>query len=407
MTKYLQNKRVTKIKEEFKRLTSPDYFMLTLVSIMTISGAIWILDASAVIVDKLGYFYYFQRQISFILVGIILGFITYKFYNIIHKYFIYILIFTILLLILVLIPGISKEVNGAYRWIRIFGVDIQPTEFAKLSIIIYLSSVISKFFEKLSLAKFRDLTERLKFYFLELWIPFFVVLSIFCGLILLQKDLGSVIVIALTSILIFFTSNSSIENKIFSIVLIFLLGIVTYFSIFAYEYRQGRFEIYKELFTYGNLEHLPMSERLGKGYQLEQILIAIGSGGVSGSGFTSSKQKYFYLVDQTSYTDTIFAVIAEETGLIGAFVYTLLFLLIVLRGMKIASQIYIPVYRNICYGIVFMIGVQSFFNICANLSIVPLKGLTLPFLSYGGSSIISLLIATGIYLKLSRYRELE
>jgi len=407
MTKYLQNKRVTKIKNEFKKLTSPDFFTLSLVGILTISGLIWILNASAVISDNLGYFYYFQRQSIFVLVGAILAYIAYKYFNLIHKHFKYILLFTIILLILVLIPGISKEVNGANRWIKLGFFDIQPTEFAKLAIIIYIASILAKFSQKISLIKFSSFSERIKYHFIELWLPFSLIISVFSVLILLQKDLGSVIVIGITAILMFFTSLKSAENKLFIVGMICLLIIGSYASIFSYAYRQDRFSIYKELFVYGNLEHMDQEDRLGKGYQLEQILIAIGSGGWSGTGFTNSKQKYFYLVDQTSYTDTIFAVIAEETGLIGAGIYTLLFLLIILRGMKISSHIHEPAYRNIAYGIIYMIGVQSLFNICANLSIVPLKGLTLPFLSYGGSSIISLLISIGIYTKLSKYRDLE
>jgi len=407
MTKYLQNKRVAKIKNEFKKLTSPDFFTLSLVGILTISGLIWILDASAVIADKLGYFYYFQRQSIFVVIGILLGYIAYIYFHLIIKHFKFILFFTILLLILVLIPGISKEINGANRWIRLFGFDIQPTEFAKIVLIIYLSSILSKFSQKISLIKFSSIKERITYYFIELWLPFFTIIGTCSLLIILQRDLGSVIVIAITAILMFFTSSKSFENKFFTVCLILVLTIVSYISIFSYEYRQDRFSIYKELFFKGNLEQMSQEDRLGKGYQLEQILIAIGSGGWSGTGFTSSKQKYFYLVDQTSYTDTIFAVIAEETGLIGAGIYTILFLLIIIRGMKISSQIHDPLYQNISYGIVYLIGIQSFFNICANLSIVPLKGLTLPFLSYGGSSIISMLIAIGIYLKLSKYRELE
>lgn len=405
MSKFFSPKKID-TKKSLNKYLAPDSTILILVLILTISGLAWILDASAVIANDLGYFYYFERQLIFIIVGSILGFVAYKFFDSLQKYFWIILIVISGLLILVLVPGIAKEVNGAYRWIKIGGIDIQPSEFAKPVLIVYLAIIISKFNKKLSLNYFKTFFDKFKFYWTELWLPYSIVLSVSCILIFFEKDLGTVIVIALTSICLLYTgSGKEWLNKVFTIVLLIIVGIVGYFSIYAFEYRIGRFEIYKELFVHGNLENLSQADRLGKGYQLEQILVAIGSGGVTGVGFTESKQKYFYLVDQTSYTDTIFAVISEETGLIGSMVFVSLYFIFLYRGMKVSGNIYDPTMMLIAYGIVYWITIQSLFNISANLSILPLKGLTLPFLSYGGSSIISLLTATGIFLHASRYRE--
>ena len=177
MAKFLQSSSVEKLNQDIKKITSIDYFTLVLITILTISGIVWILDASAVLKSNNEIFYSTYRQIFFVFIGSVLAFFAFKYYELVHKKIIYLVIFITILLILVLTPGISNEVNGATRWIKIGGVDIQPTEFAKPILIIYFASLIAKFNKNISVQKFTGFTSKFKYYFVELWFPIICIMN--------------------------------------------------------------------------------------------------------------------------------------------------------------------------------------------------------------------------------------
>ena len=278
------------------------------------------------------------------------------------------LIINIILLITVLIPGVSQQAYGARRWINLGDFSLQPTELIKLTLVIYLAAWLSK--------------KR------SFWL-YLVVLGVILGLVMLQPDLGTAVVIIFTAILVYYTSGASF-------IYLLLVGVLGTGSglglILSSPYRKER------LLTFLNLNRDP----LGSSYHIRQALIAIGSGGLWGLGLGQSRQKYQFLPQVT--TDSIFAIIAEEIGFIGASLVIIVLFSIVFRSLRIAARAPDTFSRLLAVGIAGWIGFQTLINIAAMLALLPLTGVPLPFISYGGSSLIVIMTAVGLLLNVSRYQ---
>ena len=271
------------------------------------------------------------------------------------------------LLVLVLLESIGLSALGARRWVQIGPVNFQPAEFVKFAVCLYIAKVSSK--EKGPLS-------------------YFIPLVVIAGLIMLQPDLGTTLVVMVIGLTQIFVSNVS---------LIYLGGALvvgtvgTTLLVLFSSYRKERLMSFLQSIT----------DPLGSSYHIKQILLALGSGGIFGVGFGASRQKYLFLPEAS--TDSIFAVIAEEIGLIGALLIIALFVFFVIKCLQIAKNAPDKFSSVFAVGIAAWIGGQAFLNIGSMVSIVPITGVPLPFISYGGSSLVMILSACGILLNISRY----
>ena len=337
-------------------------------------GIVAVADASApqalnVFGDK---FKFLKDQLLWAFIGSIVLFITsrinYKFWQ---KIATPLFFFVVISLILVLIPGIGAKLLGARRWISVGPIFFQPSEFAKFGLILFLSKLMSM--KKAS-------------------ILYFLPLVIVSGLVMLQPDLGTTMIIALTAVVQIFSS----EINLLHFTGVGILGsLVVFLLVMVSPYRKERLLTFLE----------QTSDPLGRSYHIRQILLALGSGGLFGVGLGASKQKYLFLPE--SSTDSIFAVIAEEVGFIGAMALIFLLGFYVVRGIKIAKHAPDKFSQYLALGISSWIGIQMVLNIASMTALVPLTGIPLPFISYGGSSLVMLMFATGILLNISRYISLS
>ncbi|NQV93156.1 cell division protein FtsW [Candidatus Kaiserbacteria bacterium] len=287
----------------------------------------------------------------------------------------YIFIFSLIGTALVFVPGVGFELNGARRWIHILGFSIQPAEFLKLGFVIYLASYLSDARNKITEYKHG-------------LIPFAVILGIPSILLLLQPDTGTVLVLASAGVAMYIT----VGGKARDLLILFVIAVITVGAlVYQRPYLRDRLETYISPGT--NLQE--------SGYQLNQSLIAVGSGGIFGRGFGQSVQKFNYLPEPIG--DSIFAVAAEEFGFVGAVLLVFTFLAFSFRGLKIASHS--PDYFSglLVVGIVILIISQSFINIGSMLGVFPLTGLPLLFISHGGTAMLFALGSVGIVLNISKY----
>ncbi|MBI4118409.1 MAG: cell division protein FtsW [Parcubacteria group bacterium] len=313
-------------------------------------------------------------------VGVCIGLFLMFVFSRIHYRFIkrYALPFFILSLIttaLVFVPEIGFSHGGASRWLSLGPFSFQPSEILKLGFILYFATWLAAMRERVYSFTFSIL-------------PFLVLISLVGVLLLLQPDTGTFGLIFGSGIALLVASGARWRD-------IFALGGVALGGLLALAYFKPY--VKERLITFFNPAHDP----LGIGYQIQQSLIAIGSGGVLGRGFGESVQKFGFLPEPIA--DSIFAVFAEEFGFIGGVVLVALFMLFVFRGLSIAKHAPDYFSRLTVVGIVILIGWQAFANIGAMLAILPLSGLPLPFVSHGGSALIVVLAGVGIVLNISRY----
>ena len=278
-------------------------------------------------------------------------------------------------LILVFIPGIGSNAYGASRWINLGPISFQPSEMVKLSLILYLGAWL----ESRGGEKIKDIYEGM--------LPFLFILAIAGFLIIKQPDTGTLGVIILIAMSMFFVSGANIAH-IFTMFAVGGLGLAILIAVAPY--RMNRFLVFL------NPEHDPQ----GVGYQINQALLAIGSGGIFGLGLGHSRQKFNFLPEPIG--DSIFAIIGEELGLLGAGIVVVLFTLFALRAIKIAKSAPDDFGKIVAVGIVAWVVFQAFVNIAAITALMPLTGIPLPFISYGGTSFIFLMAAMGILLNISK-----
>ena len=285
-------------------------------------------------------------------------------------------------LILVLIPGIGREVNGSMRWISLGFMNVQPSEFAKIATVLYMASYLDRRREEVQ-SKWSGFMK-----------PLFV-LSLLSILLLLEPDFGAVVVLMLTTLALLFLGGVKAGQFILTAVVVLGASVLILLS---QPYRLKRLTGYWEPWSSENV--------FGSGYQLTQSLIAFGRGEFSGVGLGNSIQKLFYLPE--AHTDFVFAIWSEETGILGAGVIVALFVYIFIKGMNLGKKAlekeqYFAAY--VAYGMAMLIGFQAFINLGVNMGLLPTKGITLPFVSFGGSSLLACSIAIGLLLRV--HHEME
>jgi cell division protein FtsW len=326
-------------------------------------------------------YFFFKRQLIGLSIGLVLAYLFSRIsYRVWRSLAVPIFLFALVLLILVFIPGVGTTAYGAARWIELGPVSFQPSEVMKLAMILYLSAWLS--------GKGKAKTED----FYEGFVPFLAILFFVAFLILKQPDTGTLFLIFATALSIFFYSGANWKHIVG---MIGFAGITLLFLIKAAPYRMQR------LLVFMNPEHDPQ----GAGYQITQALVAIGSGGFFGVGLGYSHQKFNYLPEPV--TDSIFAIFGEEFGFIGACVLIVMFVFLAVRGMRIARNAPDRFGELLGIGIASWITIQAFINIAAISGLIPLTGVPLPFVSYGGTSLAVLLSAVGILLNISRQAKLK
>lgn len=287
-----------------------------------------------------------------------------------------------ILLVLVLVPGIGKSVNGSRRWLSLAVVNVQPSEFMKLAVVLYAASYAVR------RAPFLHAEQPLKHTILRGFLPLFAVMVLTGGLLLLEPDFGAFVVIVAIAFGILFLGG--LDWRLF-LGLALLLPVALAAILVAAPYRLQRLTAFLD----------PWSDPLGKGYQLSHSLIAFGRGEWVGVGLGSSVEKLLFLPE--AHTDFLLAVIAEELGFVGVSVVILLFVWVLFRAYRIgcqAARLERPFAALVAQGVGVWLGVQTFINIGVNMGVLPTKGLTLPLLSFGGSGVVANCAAIAILLRI-------
>ncbi|MFD1018082.1 stage V sporulation protein E [Thalassobacillus hwangdonensis] len=354
--------------------------VIAILSLLTI-GVIMVYSSSSIWAEYKfnDSFFFAKRQLLFAVVGVIAMFVLARLpYMTWRHHSKKLLIVCFILLIAVLIPGIGLERGGAQSWIGVGAFSIQPSEFMKLGLIVFLAKFLSE--------KQKHIQS-----FQKGFLPALSLVMVAFMLIMLQPDLGTGVVLVGTCMLMIFVSGARWAHFV-SLGLIGLVGFVVLIA--SAPYRMKRITAFLN----------PWEDPLGSGFQIIQSLYAIGPGGLMGMGLGQSLQKFYYLPEPQN--DFIFAILAEELGFIGGAFVLLLFLLVLWRGIRVA--IYAPdLYGSLlALGIVGMISIQVMINISVVTGLIPVTGITLPFLSYGGSSLTLTLCSVGILLSISRYAKI-
>lgn len=359
------------------RLKKIDKVLLIAVIILISFGILMVYSSSNVwALYKYGdAFKFFKSQLIFFLIGLIAIAILKKIKPELYaKYANKLLFVCFVLLILVLIPGIGKVRNGSRSWFGIGPLGIQPSEFAKLGLIIFTAKYLAHNDNNI-----KSIRKGI--------IPLLLVIGMFFLLIMLEPDFGTAMVIILTLVVMIFIAGPNVSFFI-KIGAVGLLGIVLLIIIAPYRMQR--------IVSYLN----PWSDPLGSGFQIIQSLYAIGPTGLLGTGFGNSIQKNFYLPEPQ--TDFIFSIICEEFGFLGALIVISLFAIIFYRAIKIALNQKLLFRKYLGFGLAFGIILQALLNLCVVCGIIPTTGVTLPFLSYGGSSLLISMISIGILLSISK-----
>lgn len=363
----------------------PDFLLLILTLLLVGFGLVMVFSASsniALVTAKFNNdpFYFTKRQLAWGVLGIFsMLFLMTLPYKVYKRGFLF---FFIPVLIMLLIVPFTEPINGASSWLQIGSLGIQPTEPAKLALILYLGTLIAKKGEK-----FRDFKKGL--------LPVILIVAFICGLILLQPDIGSCMVLAACAIIMILAGGANLKHVFLSgsvvgVILTVAVSIGMVFWPKVWAYRIGRFTAYTD----------PLADKQNTGFHLVSSLQALGHGGLTGAGFGESVQKLHYL--EYPYNDFIFSVIAEEFGFIGASIFLLFYLLFLWRGLIVALRCPDHYGMIVGVGIVGLFSVQSFINIGGVTGTIPMTGVTLPFISYGGSSLLVCLMSIGILLSISR-----
>ncbi|WP_159887099.1 putative lipid II flippase FtsW [Paenibacillus puerhi] len=359
------------------RRGTPDFLLLFLTFLLVCFGLAFVFSASVAEKDPWSLV---MSQGSKVLLGTLIMFFCMNVdFRKFQKWVAPFLTFSIILLLLV--PIIGTEINTAKSWLYIGSFGVQPTEFAKLAVILYLAALISKKGDKI-----QDFKRGLA--------PPLLVVGFICLLIMQQPDLGSTMILVMAAALVIVVGGASLRH-IFTLgmgafMAVCVIGVVYFLKTKGESYRIGRFTTYLD----------PFSDKQDTGYQIVQSLFAFGHGGLTGAGFGQSIQKLHYL--PLAYNDFIFAVIGEELGFIGTALFLLVYLLFLLRGLVVALRCKELFGMLTGVGIVGMIGIQAFINIGGVTNTIPMTGVTLPLISYGGTSMIVTLMSLGILLSISR-----
>lgn len=364
---------------------------------LLIFGTLMIFDASVYIANS-SYsdsFYFLKHHLIWLAIGIPLGIGAYLTnLKIISKLSFIFLAGTVILLILVLILG--DDINGARRWFSIGAIPVQPAEFTKLALVIFLSFVLSK-----DTSKGHDLESQKKQFYRNLTTFGIIVISVLT-LVILEPDMGTTMIIGITAFLLFFLSGEDRVHTIGSAIIGGLMALLAIIVGVVAPYRFERIQTFLQLLFTGEV-----ANPIGEGYQIQQILIGIGSSGLFGKGFGQSRQRFGYLVENTAFTDSIFAVVLEELGFASALILVGLWLVVLWQGFRLTQRIENKFVKLLGAGIIIWLSSQALLNMAANVALIPLTGIPLPFFTYGGSSTIVTLVAIGLLLNVSRYAKAE
>ncbi len=317
--------------------------------------------------------YFLKRHWLFLFLGLLALLATMKYdYRELRKWAKPMLAVAVVLLVLVLVIG--KESNGARRWFMLGPINFQPSEFAKIVMLIYVSDFLAR-----KQGKIKD--------FKEGFLPLMMVMGVVCLLIVKQPDLGNSVSIAVIVFILMFVAGARLGH----LGLIALMAVpLLYILIVKFPYRLARIMAFLD----------PWEDSLGIGFQLTQSQIALGSGGIFGVGLGKSVQKLYYL--PAAHTDFILSIIGEELGLLGTLTVIGLFIFLIVQGARVARRTTDPFGYFLSTGIVAMLGLQAVVNIGVSIGALPTKGLPLPFVSYGGSALIFTMIAIGLLFNISR-----
>ncbi|PYE45593.1 putative lipid II flippase FtsW [Paenibacillus barcinonensis] len=385
---------------------TPDFQLLILTLLLVGFGLVMVFSSSSSIAIASESFnndalYFTKKQLMWAIIGLFGMFFAMNIrFNKYKKLYAPFFLFTTALLLLVLITG--KVLNGAKSWIHLFGFSLQPAEFAKIAIILYLAALITKKGER-----FRD--------FKTGYFPVLIIVGFIAGLIMLQPDFGTCFILVSTCGLVIYAGGASMKHILGSILLVVLGGGLAFganalFSSMSpgpvaldpattvtaeQNYKIGRIQAFLN----------PLSDINGGSLNLYRSLVAIGDGGITGSGLGQGIMKLHYLPN--AYNDFIFSVIGEELGFIGSALFLLVYLYFIWRGIVVSLRCPDPFGTLVGIGIMGLIAIQAFINIGGVTQTIPVTGVTLPFISYGGTSLFVMMVAMGIVLSISRTNNLE
>ncbi|CAM2876146.1 putative lipid II flippase FtsW [Paenibacillus taichungensis] len=384
---------------------TPDFQLLILTLLLVGFGLVMVFSSSSSIAIANKSFnndalFFTKKQLMWAVIGLVGMFFAMNIrFNKYKKLYAPFFLFTTVLLLIVLVSG--KVLNGARSWIHIFGFSIQPAEFAKIAIILYLAALITKKGER-----FRDLRTG--------YIPVLVIVGFIAGLIMLQPDFGTCFILVATCGLVIYAGGASMKHIMGSILLVVLgaalaLGANALFSSMSssdtansttateatQNYKIGRIQAFLD----------PLSDTTGGSLNLYRSLVAIGDGGITGSGIGQGTMKLHYLPN--AYNDFIFSVIGEELGFVGTALFLLVYLYFIWRGIIVSLRCPDPFGTLVGIGIMGLIAIQAFINIGGVTQTIPVTGVTLPFISYGGTSLFVMMVAMGILLSISRTNNLD
>jgi cell division protein FtsW len=356
-----------------------DRTLLAVTMILALVGLVMVFSASAIVAGNRfqdpGF--YLKRQVAWLALGVLLMYLASRIdYTFWKKLSMPILACILVLLVLVLVPSFGMSAKGARRWLPLGPFSVQPAEMVKLVTVMYLAAYLSKRAERIT--SFRDGL-----------LPALIVIGLLSGLVLLEPDLGTVVVLGLVTVGMCFLAGA----RLFHLMALGFCAIPAVLAlVLGSSYRRQR------LMTF----LAPWKDPSDSGFQITQSFLAFGSGGPFGVGLGEGKQKLYFLPE--AHTDFVLALIGEELGLIGTVTVILLFAFFVWRGVQIAARARVPFGRYLGMGITLLVGVQALVNAAVVTGLLPTKGLTLPFVSYGGSSLVVSLVGVGILLSISRDR---
>ncbi len=359
-----------------KRLEGYDIIVLMMAVILTCFGVVMVYSASSVMAAKRFHdgFFFLKRQSLYALIGFIgMGLAMHVDYHVWKKYAVPLFLGTFVLLLLVFVPGIGGTAKGASRWIRLPGFNFQPSELAKVALIMYMAYSLEKRQDKLK-------------QFTTGFLPYMLILGMFIVVLLAQHDMGAALTMLAVAIMMLFAAGTKVQY-ILGMGLVALPGIC--YLVFTKAYRMRRITAFLD----------PWQDPTDAGFQIIQSWLALGTGGFFGQGLGEGKQKLFYLPE--AHTDFILSVLGEEMGFIGVIVIASMFLLLVQRSIRVAIAAEDSFGRFLAFGISVLLGLEAFINMAVVTGLLPTKGIALPFLSYGGSSLIITLCAVGVLLNVS------
>ncbi len=375
-------------RERSKELGPVDLPFFFIVIILLVMGIIMMFSASyasAISEGRNGTYYAFN-QIGFAAGGLVVMFILSKVdYHLFQNKFIAFSLFgvcTAMLIIIQIEPlGLGVTINESTRWIKIFGVQFQPSEVMKLSIIILFSLMITHNYKRMKEFKVGI-------------VPFFVILAVVAALMMLQPHLSGTLLICMIGVILIFIGGSKMSHLLLvgAVGLVGLLAVILYkINVDGISYFTTRIQSWRD----------PSYDLTGGGWQTSQSLLAIGSGGFFGMGLGNSRQKFQYLPETEN--DFVFSIVCEELGFVGAVTIIALFAFFIFRGFYIASKSPDKFGMLVCVGLTVQVGLQAFLNIAVVSNFIPNTGISLPFFSYGGTSLMMLLAQMGIVLNISRH----